>query len=196
MGLNFGLPDGATPLDPDEAADLIPALSTLAELNDFERRNIAKAILWTATSKSVRSKIPDVDSLKLLHKRMFNLTWKWAGRWRTTQKSIGVESWRIPSELRNLIEDTKIWVEFNSYPTKEIAARFHHRLVLIHPFPNGDGRHARLAAELLCRAQGWPEPTWGRSNLAPAANARHTYIRALRKADAHDLAPLIDFMWS
>lgn len=195
MGLRFDYPEGATPLDPDEAADLIPSLATQQELNDFERRNITRAISWAFSSRRVARQLLEVDSLRTLHKRMFDQTWKWAGKFRMTQKSIGVESWRIPTELQNLVEDTKIRIHASSYNPQEIAARFHHRLVSIHPFPNGNGRHARLATDLLCRAQDWPEPLWGRSGLISPEEARQNYLEALRAADSHNLAPLIAFMW-
>lgn len=188
--------EGATPLDPDEAADLIPRLATQRELNDFELKNITKAMAWAHTSHKAAKEILTVHMLRQLHRKMFDQTWKWAGKFRITQKSIGVESWRISSELHNLVEDTKLWITASAYPEKEISAKFHHRLVSIHPFPNGNGRHARLATDLLCHSQSWPEPSWGRSSVRSAETARQSYLAALRAADAHNLAPLIDFMWS
>jgi Fic-DOC domain mobile mystery protein B len=188
--------EGATPLDPDEAADLIPRLTTQRELNDFELKNITKAMAWALTSRKASKEILTVQLLRLLHRKMFDQTWKWAGRFRTTQKSIGVESWRISSELHNLVEDAKLWIATAAYDEKEIAARFHHRLVSIHPFPNGNGRHARLATDVLCISQKWPEPSWGRSTVVSSETARQNYLAALRAADAYNFGPLLDFMWS
>lgn len=127
---------------------------------------------------------------------MFGQTWKWAGSFRLTQKSIGVEAERISTELHNLLEDVKWWLDFASYEPREIAARFHHRLVSIHLFPNGNGRHARLATDLLCRREGWQMPSWGASDLVRPGDARSRYIAALKSADGHDIQPLIAFMWS
>lgn len=125
---------------------------------------------------------------------MFGATWKWAGTYRKTQKSIGVESFRISTEIRNLLEDVKCWLENQTYPPIEIAARFHHRLVQIHPFANGNGRHARLATDLLCQFHGWRVSPWGDGDLVQAGNLRQRYIEALRSADEYDYAPLIAFM--
>jgi len=173
---------------------LIPSLATQGELNTFEAIGIAEATLWAMGNKRFMRTLLTDEGLRNLHKRMFRSTWRWAGTYRRTQKSIGVEAFRISSEVRNLLADVEAWLQFDSYPPFEIAARFHHRLVEIHLFANGNGRHARLATDLLCQRQGWPISEWGASNLVAAGDARSRYIQALRHADGRDFAPLIAFM--
>jgi Fic-DOC domain mobile mystery protein B len=187
-------PEGSTPLDPDESRGLVPSLSTQAELNEFEFLNIAEAMRWAESSRRIRGDLLSSETLRLLHKRMFDKTWRWAGHYRITQKSIGVEAFRISSELHGIVEDAKCWLEFGSYPPDEVAARFHHRLVWIHPFPNGNGRHARLAADLLGQREGWPPFSWGAGLSADSTTVRRTYIDALRRADGNDFEPLVEFV--
>lgn len=194
--MNFDPVHGQTPLDPDEAEGLVPALSTQQELNQFEAQNILEALLWARSSRAIRKQLLSVDTLKQLHRRMFDQTWKWAGRFRLTQKSIGVEAYRISTELTNLVEDVKVWIEFATYSTEEIAVRFHHRLVQIHPFPNGNGRHARLATDLLCEQLSIPLFTWGSGDLIRDSDVRRSYIQALQSADAHDYSLLMAFVRS
>jgi len=192
----FDLPEGATPIDVDEAQGLIPAIATQAELNEFEAANIVEGEVWARRSRKIRSSLLDQDTLRLLHKRMFGETWIWAGRYRTTQKNIGVAAWQIGTSLRTLTDDLKIWIEYATYPPVEIAARVHHRLVWIHPFVNGNGRFARLATDLLCEQRHWPVPTWGSTSLVKQSQTRRDYIHALQMADSSDYAPLQRFMYS
>ncbi|MBX3118444.1 MAG: mobile mystery protein B [Fimbriimonadaceae bacterium] len=194
--MNEGLPVGATPIDPAEAEGLIPKLAARAELNEFEAVNIAQTIAWAENSRRMMVRLLEPETLRLLHKRMFDRTWKWAGRYRTTQKNLGVEAYRIGEEIKNLTEDTQLWMQAETYPPTEIAARFHHRLVAIHAYPNGNGRHARLATDLLCMSRGWPMPDWGAASLDEPGEVRARYIDALRKADAHDLQPLCAFLYT
>ena len=194
--MRFDIPKGATPIDDDEAADLIPSLSLQAELNDFEAANIARATAWCRRSREVRQDLLEVATWKSIHRRMFDRTWRWAGKPRQTEKSIGVSPYRITTELTMLRDDTKTWIENASYPLEEIAARFHHRLVWIHPFVNGNGRHARLMADLLCLKLGIAPFTWGSANLVSASEARRQYIGALQQADQHDFGPLLIFVRS
>ena len=147
-------PEGATPLDPDTVAGLIPGLTTQAELNEFEAANIAAAVRWAVRSRVLRRDLLSAEGLRRLHRRMFDRTWRWAGDFRRTQTNIGVEWHQIPIQLSALCTDTLYQREhaaFGDTPAgwDEWACRFHHRLVLIHPFPNGNGRHARLATDLL-----------------------------------------------
>jgi Fic-DOC domain mobile mystery protein B len=196
MGLDFEHPDGATPIDANEAEGLIPSLSTQKELNEFEALNILEGAAWARRSTLIKRSLLDQGNLRLLHKRMFGSTWRWAGKYRLTQKSLGCEAWRISIELKSFIDDLRYWLEYKTYSHEEIAARCHHRLVWIHPFPNGNGRFARLATELLCEQNGWPSPSWGASDLTSASEARQRYISALQAADRHDHLPLVDFMFS
>ena len=127
---------------------------------------------------------------------MFGRVWHWAGTFRRSMKNIGIDAYRIPQELRQLMDDCRYWIEHKTYEPDEIAARFHHRLVSIHPFPNGNGRHARLAADRLLVAFGQPRFTWGRVNLVDANETRDSYIAALNAADRHDIGPLLEFVRS
>ena len=134
--------------------------------------------------------------LDALHARMFGHVWRWAGTHRRSDKNIGIEWYRIPVELRQLLEDARFWVENESFGPDEIAARFHHKLVWVHCYPNGNGRHGRLAADLLLVSMGWPGFTWGRTNLVDANATRQRYVAALRAADGNDFTPLLDFVRS
>lgn len=180
-----------TPLDPDERNGLIPTYITLrAELNEAEQIGISEADRWAFARKR---DILDVRFLQTLHRRMFSDIWRWAGTFRTTSRNIGIDAYRIAVELKQLVDDTHFWVENHTYPADEIAVRFHHRLVFIHAFPNGNGRHARLAADLLVVQLGQQRFTWGSANIAPAAETRKNYVAALQAADRHDYARLLAF---
>jgi Fic-DOC domain mobile mystery protein B len=124
---------------------------------------------------------------------MLGDVWRWAGKFRTSQRNLGIDYWLIPVELRQLLDDCRTWIEFTSYPADEIAVRLHHRLVLIHPFPNGNGRHARLMADLLAMQFGLTRFSWGRVSLRNPGLMRARYIEALRAADRHDIAQLLTF---
>ncbi|HYL14863.1 MAG TPA: mobile mystery protein B [Terriglobales bacterium] len=128
-----------------------------------------------------------------LHRRMLGDVWRWAGKFRTSERNLGIAFYEIPVALRQLLDDTKAWIEYKAYPPDEIAARFHHRLVQIHPFPNGNGRHARLMADLLVMRLGGERFSWGSANLQDASAVRQRYIAALQAADDHDIGPLLAF---
>lgn len=187
----FEYPPGALPLDGDERASLIPDhITTQGELNEWEQLNIAHGEAW---ANRQRQEILTEAFVRQLHRRMFGDTWKWAGEFRRSDKNVGVDWLKIAVELRNLLDDTRFQIERASYPPDEIAIRFHHRLVAIHPFPNGNGRHARLMADLLVQRLGRPRFTWGSDNLVDASDTRQQYITALCTADRHDMASLIAF---
>jgi len=192
----FDAPEGATPLDPDEADGLlITHITTRAELDRWEQENIAEAEAW-----AFRRAHPDILTegfVKRLHKRMFGHVWRWAGLFRKTGKNIGLPAWQIAIELRTLCDDCAFWIKHNSYPPDEIAVRFHHRLTAIHPFANGNGRHARLMADIiLAHLLKQPRFTWGSGNLINAGDCRRQYINALRAADRYDYGPLLAFVRS
>lgn len=188
----FEEPDGATPLTPEERRDLIPAhIAYRRELNEAEQENIARAQEWALSRR--RRDLLSEKFIRDLHKRMLGDVWRWAGKFRTSQRNIGMDYWLIPVELRQLLDDGKAWIEFGTYPADEIAVRLHHRLVLIHPFPNGNGRHARLVADLLVMQLGRERFSWGRESLRNPGAARARYIEALRAADNHDISRLLTF---
>ena len=195
MGLKLEYAEGSTPLDLNEIEGLIPALGSQGELNEFEFLNISEALLWSQRQRKAKSQLLSIAMLKEIHLRMFNRTWRWAGKFRKTQKSIGVEAFRISSEITNLVEDVKVWIEFKSFSSEEIVARFHHRLVWIHPFSNGNGRHSRLCADLLCDQNKWPRSVWSADQQISPVELRKIYIHALQQADRGFYAPLVSFMF-
>jgi Fic-DOC domain mobile mystery protein B len=187
----FEEPDDATPLTPDEKKGLIPSdITYRRELNRAEQENIARAQDWAL---SRRRQLLTEKFIKDLHRRMFGDVWRWAGNFRTTERNIGITFYQIPMALRDLLADAKAWIEHSAYAADEIAIRFHHRLVQIHPFPNGNGRHSRLMADLLIMRLGGERFTWGSANLQDASEVRKRYIAALKAADNHDLGPLLAF---
>lgn len=174
---------GATPITDDDLEGLIPNVSLQAELNEFEAANIAQAELWAPKSRNMKRDLLSVTGLKNLHKKMFGETWKWAGELRKSQTIPGVEVHRIQSELGRLLGDVNYWIENKTFSLDEIAIRFHHRLVWIHPFPNGNGRFSRFAADLLLIYNKQLRFTWGSANLIKVSDERSKYIKALQKAD-------------
>lgn len=188
--------DGATPLEYDEIKGLIPThITTKGELDALELENIARASAWMQAIKA--DKILNTDFICLLHKKMFGDVWKWAGKYRKTEKNIGIRYIDIPVEVHKLCDEADGWIEFDVYPPDEFAARFHHRLVFIHLFSNGNGRHARLMADLILQKIFNKRPfSWGKINLAKTGDIRTTYISALKKADDHDYEALLKFVRS
>jgi Fic-DOC domain mobile mystery protein B len=187
----FEEPDYATPLTAEERVELIPAhIAYRAELNQAEQENIARGQDWALARKR------DLLSEKFitdLHKRMFGDVWRWAGKFRSTERNLGIPYYEIPVAVRHLLEDSKTWIQHKTYSPDEIAVRFHHRLVQIHPFPNGNGRHSRLMSDLLVMSLGGERFTWGSINLQHAGDIRRRYIEALHAADNHDYTPLLEF---
>jgi Fic-DOC domain mobile mystery protein B len=184
---------GATPLDPDEARALIPRhIATQAELNEWEHDNIVEGERWAFARR--RKDLLTADFLKRLHRKMFGATWKWAGQWRTSEKNIGIAPEQIPVAVRELLQDVAAQVDGHNYPIREVAARLHHRLVQIHPFPNGNGRLARTYADLLLSSQGEERFRWGEGDLVAPGDVRERYIAALRAADAREYGPLLQFL--
>ena len=188
-------PDGATPLDPDELDGLkFKHVSTRGELDQPEQVGITEGLKWLDKQKN-----PDVLSEAFvldLHKRLFGSVWKWAGTFRRTEKNIGVDPIQVAIQLRQLLDDAKYWVEHGTYSPKELAARFHHKLVFIHPFPNGNGRHARIMADaVLTKLLNEPAIDWAGGYRLEAMNERRNqYIAALRAADGHDISALLEFV--
>ena len=190
------LTDGQTPLDPDEAEGLIPSyVRTRQELNEWEQANIASAIAWLSQRRR-RNPVLSLSFLRELHRRMFGKTWRWAGKFRTSGKTIGIPADQITEAVYNLLEDTKEQVKNRGSSADEIAVRFHHGLVRIHPFPNGNGRHAREMTDQLLRELGQPPFSWGSANSGDTGKARSAYLLALRAADQGDLELLRTFVRS
>jgi len=189
-----GAEPGQTPLELDEAEQLIPSwISTRGDLDSAEQENIADAVEWALRTVRAPSEILDEGFLRRLHRRMFGEVWRWAGSYRTSARNISVDAWRIVEEMGVLLADARYWVEHDTYAHDELAVRFHHRLVGIHAFPNGNGRHARLAADLLIRSLGAPTFTWGIDRDEDPGSLRTAYITAILAADAGEIEPLLAF---
>lgn len=192
--MKFHYPKGATPLDPDSARGLIPNLQVQAELNAFEQTNIQTAFVWALKSKDLKTNLISVSGIKLLHKKMFDQTWEWAGSFRKHDTNIGAPWQHISELLKAMCDDVQYWIDNKLYDHDEIAVRFHHRLVLIHPFPNGNGRLSRLVADLLLEFNSLPMLNWGsKETLVDDGADRKEYLIALREADGGRLKRLIDF---
>jgi Fic-DOC domain mobile mystery protein B len=195
MGLNSDYIDGQTPLNEEEQNGLlIPSITTREELDEFEQLNIEKAIQWTFGKKWKAEQLFSEKFVKDLHKRMYGEVWKWAGAFRESEKNLGIKSYLIPTELKVLLDDALFWVQNDTYSPEELAIRFKHRLVSIHCFSNGNGRHSRLMADLIMeKLFNATFFSWGSSNLVKATETRKAYIKAVKMADKQDLQPLIVF---
>ena len=196
MAISLDYPTGATPLDPDEADGLIPShITTQGQLNEWELVNIVDGERWAFSRK--QKSLLGIEFVRRLHKRMFGDTWRWAGTFRSSEKNIGIDPARIQPALLDLFKDVGAQLEHQSYSLDEIAARFSHRLVSIHPFANGNGRLSRTMADLLLVQQEGDRFSWGaRRNLVAVGDTRQAYLDALRAADARDYAPLLAFVRS
>ena len=197
--MNFEYPVGATPLNPDELTGLrLSHISNRVELDHQEQENILEAERWVFGNKEITTdELLSVDFIRELHKRMLCNVWQWAGEFRSSEKIIGVKSWAIEPALKNMIEDVKFWIEQEVYAADEIGARFHHCLVTVHPFVNGNGRHARIMVDLLLECLlHRPRFSWGHGNLTHTGDCRNEYISALRAADERDYEPLLGFVRS
>jgi Fic-DOC domain mobile mystery protein B len=186
---------GATPLDPDEADGLIPGhITTQGDLNTWEEANILEGQAWLLRQvKSKKRDFLEEAFVRELHRRMFSSTWRWAGQFRSSNKNIGVDWSHVATRLRDLLDNTRYQHEHQVFSLDELAVRFHHQLVWIHPFPNGNGRHARLMADGLMMLWGEPRFAWGQAPLEVSGNIRADYLQALRAADNGEYSGLIEF---
>ncbi len=193
MGLKLEFPQGATPLDPDDAAGLLPShISTQRQLNEWEYANVARGETWAFSIR--RRRILTIEFLQALHRRMFGDTWEWAGKIRMKETlPVGVSPEQIRPELLVLLDDVQFQIEHRTWSIAEITARFHHRLVYIHPFPNGNGRFSRTMTDLLLYRSGCERFQWG-ADLERHGEARGRYITALQAADRNDYGPLFDLL--
>jgi len=215
----FPEPDDATPLEAEEREQLLQSwITSRADLNISEQENIIEGVAWARGQRRRRpADLLSADFAIRLHARMFGDVWKWAGTYRTTARSIGIEAWRIGTEVAQLMDDVRYWVANDTYAADEIAVRLHHRLVAIHPFPNGNGRHSRLMADILVERLGGAPFSWGDArhagehhgsgkigavpapilvgggSLTGTGELRRRYVAALRAADNHDIGPLLAF---
>ena len=187
--------DGKTPLEADELDELlIRDINTREELNEYEQRNIEKAIVWTMGRTFSADQLLNDGFIRRLHKLMYGKVWSWAGKYRKTNKNIGIEKHLISQELRMAIDDCKFHIKNDSFPPDEISIRFKHRLVSIHCFPNGNGRHSRLMADLIIEhVFNLPVFSWGAANLSGNNDVRKSYLHSIRKADQGEFSELVQF---
>lgn len=195
MELKLDYIGGQTPLDEEEKDGLlIPTIATRGELDEFEQQKIEQAIQWTLGRSLKSDTVFSEEFIQIVHKRMYADVWAWAGQFRKTNKNIGVDKWQIPIELRYLLDDARFWYENKTYPPDEIAVRFKHRIVSIHCFPNGNGRHSRLMADIIIeKIYKLPVFTWGAANLSSEGDSRVAYLKALKAADQGDFRLLLAF---
>lgn len=195
MGLELDYQNGQTPLDEDDKESLlIKSIMTHGELDEHEQLNIEKAVEWTISSKFKPERIFTEEFIKALHKKMLGDVWRWAGVFRKSDKNIGVEWTTISVELKKLLDDVNYWIENKTYSADEIAIRFKHRLVKIHCFPDGNGRHSRLMADIIIESIFQQDVfSWNHSNMARPDEIRKKYIAAIHKADKGNIKPLIEF---
>ena len=195
MGLNIDYIEGQTPLDEDEKEGLlIKTISTRGELDEFEQKNIEDALSWILKRSFKMENLLTENFIKNIHYRMYSDVWKWAGRFRDSNKNIGVDKFEIGVNLKNLLDDSLYWIENKTYEPDEIAIRFKHRIVSIHSFPNGNGRHSRMMADILInKIFGKELFNWGSTNLGKEGSDRKSYIESLRNADKGNIASLLKF---
>jgi Fic-DOC domain mobile mystery protein B len=195
MGLDLDYKDGQTPIDEDEKEGLlITTITTRGDLNEFEQLGVEKAIEWTRKRKFGLLQILSEEFVMGLHRRMFEDIWDWAGEFRTSNKNLGVDKNQIRIELKKLFDDCRYWTEHKRFAEDDIAVRFSHRMVTIHPFANGNGRHSRLIADILIsHGFGRPYFSWGSINLTAQDAARSAYLKAIGEADNNEYRSLIEF---
>jgi Fic-DOC domain mobile mystery protein B len=195
--LNQKYSHGNTPIRPEEAEQLIPRISTMSELNEYEALNILRARAWAFDSRTMKSTDPlEEPYVRELHHRMFDNVWKWAGTYRQTERNIGCDPKEIVQRIPQLLANTRYWLEHKTFSTDEALLRFHHQLTRIHPFANGNGRHARMIVDVIAVKYGGTEFTWGAGkNLVGQGDARTRYLAALRTFDANenDVESLLEF---
>ena len=190
----FGYQAGQTPLDPEQISGLkIKTIATQQQLNEFEQANINEALIWLTSKRKIKNLLSE-EFIIQVHQRMFGLVWNWAGQFRRTETNLGVDWTKIRVDLRQLVADVNFWVKHDTYFPDEAAIRFKHRLVSIHCFPNGNGRHSRIMADLICtHIFGLKKFSWGKSSLVEPSALRHTYLKALKLADKDDFTELMKF---
>ncbi|MBF0315122.1 MAG: mobile mystery protein B [Oligoflexia bacterium] len=192
--VRFRNDDGNTPLDPEQLEGLkYPSVTTMGELDELEDENIQRGLDWLNHSRS--DNFLSLEFLNKLHKQLFGDVWTWAGKYRKSEVNLSrTRPYNIGPELKNLLEDLKVWIQLQSMPWDEIWAELHHRLVSIHPYPNGNGRISRIYVEYLQKKHGQMITSWMASLKEDPQERRSRYIKALRSADQGDYSLLVTFM--
>jgi Fic-DOC domain mobile mystery protein B len=197
----FQEPEDATPLDTNLRNDLLQTwITDRSDLNEAEQENILKGSAWAGRNRRIPEAVDILNDnfVKTLHQQMFGEVWRWAGSYRQTELNIGIDPHLIPARMPEFLGTVRFWIKEKTYPADEIAVRLHHGLTQIHAFPNGNGRHAREMADLLIERLGGKAFTWGGAsrNLQDTGSLRTKYVAALKSADGHDMAPLMEFVRS
>jgi len=195
MGLNEAFENGETPLEDEEKEGIkIKTISSKSELNEFEQQNIEDALAWITRKNLNQETILSQKFIRQVHHQMFKNVWKWSGKFRKSDKNIGTHHKEISVSLKILCDDTSYWIENKTFEPDEIAIRFKHKLVSIHCFPNGNGRHSRLMADIIIeKVFGEKVFTWGMHSNISSIQLRETYIKSIRAADQNNFAPLLKF---
>ncbi|WP_431124360.1 mobile mystery protein B [Flagellimonas flava] len=195
MGLDLHYAPGQTPINEEEKEGLkIKSIATQGELDELEQLNIEKAVEWTIRTRLKPERVLTEKFIKDLHKRMYGDVWKWAGEFRKSEKNLGIPWPQIGIALKTLLDDTQYWIQNDTYVPEEVAIRFKHRIVSIHCFPNGNGRHSRLMADVIMESVFGKEIfSWHQGKMTKPDAVRKSYINALKKADQGDIKPLLDF---
>jgi Fic-DOC domain mobile mystery protein B len=195
MGLDLEYINGQTPLEEDEKEGLlIPTIATREELDEFEQQNIEEAMQWVFSRSVNAGTILTEKFICNLHKRMYGDVWVWAGKFRKTDKNLGIDKWQIPVALKNLCDDALFWIQNETFNADEIVLRFKHGIVSIHCFPNGNGRHSRLMADIIIsKVYKMPLFSWGADDLIHEGKGRSNYLKAIRAADNGDFEQLLRF---
>lgn len=189
MTLDPDIP-GQTPLD-DLSGLRVKGVRTTAQLNAAEAENIRKAtVKYLMVRPSRRSARFEVAWLCKLHREMFGDVWDWAGKFRKRETNIGAPPAVTEQRLHNLLEDLKAW-EMSGMPLLEQAVRLHHVAVLIHPFPNGNGRWSRMVGNIWLRLHGAEPVIWPEATIGAASAVRGEYLQAVRAADKGDYTALL-----
>jgi Fic-DOC domain mobile mystery protein B len=196
MGLDLNFNSDGTLLSEEEKDGLlIPTITTREELDEFEQQNIEDAVEFYLLRRKYKTETILSEKFVFdVHKRMLGDVWEWAGTTRKTNKNLGIDKFQIPPRLRQLLENCKYWIEHNTFSEEEIAIRFKHEIVSIHVFPNGNGRHSRLMADIIMKHIFKKHIfSWGQKDLVHKNEVREMYIKALQKADKGDFEDLLEF---
>ena len=188
-----GVGEGQTPLEPEEITGLLLQIRTREALNQVEEENILRARLWAAESPLVRARLLTEPVIRRVHRQMFGGVWRWAGKYRTSERNLGHPWQRLSADIHQLCGSFAFRVEQKSEDPDELAVDFHYQLVRVHAFPNGNGRHARFCADRLVENLGRAAFSWGRADLARTGDARAQYLSALIEADAGDPVAMLKF---
>ncbi len=183
-------PEDSTPIN--DLSGLIPSgITVKSALDEWEAENILKA--YNRYLKTSRKRAISPGLITAVHKEMFGLTWKWAGSFRKENLNLGVEWFAIPVEIKKLCDDIAFWEKSKNVNILEQSVRIHHRLVRIHPFLNGNGRHARMIADIFLSGRGKKLPLWPDKDMVETTDIRKRYIHCLKEADNGDYAGLLEF---